>query len=58
VTACGAADFAQWTRLGIDLLFCTNDITCLKTGAQFAFDAAAKAISQAVSETQTHRSAG
>lgn len=52
VTACGIADFIHWTRLGIDLLFCTNDITCLKTGAQLAIDAAAKAIDQAASEAQ------
>jgi 4-hydroxy-2-oxoheptanedioate aldolase len=50
VTACGPSDFIHWTRLGIDLLFCTNDITSLKTGAQFAMDAAAQAIAQAESE--------
>src|SRR6202453_1678787 len=43
VTAAGAADFIHWTRLGIDLLFCTNDITCLKSGAQLAIDTATKA---------------
>ncbi len=47
VTACGPADFIHWTRLGVDLLFCTNDIVCLKTGAQFALKAAAEAIQQA-----------
>jgi 4-hydroxy-2-oxoheptanedioate aldolase len=47
VTAASVADFIHWTRLGIDLLFCTNDITCLKTGAQIAMDTAAKAIAQA-----------
>jgi len=51
VTACGAADFIHWTRLGIDLLFCANDIVCLKTGAQVALRAAADAIAQAGSET-------
>lgn len=44
VTACGAADFIHWTRLGVDLLFCTNNIVCLKAGAQLALDAAEKAI--------------
>jgi 4-hydroxy-2-oxoheptanedioate aldolase len=54
VTAAGAADFIHWTRLGIDLLFCTNDITCLKSGAQLAIDAATKAIAQAASEAQAN----
>jgi 4-hydroxy-2-oxoheptanedioate aldolase len=52
VTACAAADFLHWTRLGIDLLFCTNDITCLKIGAQVALQAAATAIAQAQSERE------
>jgi 4-hydroxy-2-oxoheptanedioate aldolase len=52
VTACGAADFIHWARLGIDLLFCTNDITSLKTGAQIAIDAATQAIAQAELEAQ------
>lgn len=50
VTACGAADFIHWTRLGVDLLFCTNDIVCLKAGAQLALKAAADAIDQAAAE--------
>jgi 2-keto-3-deoxy-L-rhamnonate aldolase RhmA len=58
VTACGIADFIHWTRLGIDLLFCTNDITCLKTGAQLAIDAAAKAIDQAALEARAGDSVG
>jgi 2-keto-3-deoxy-L-rhamnonate aldolase RhmA len=45
VTACAPADFALWTRLGVDLLFCTNDIACLKAGAQLALTAAHAAIS-------------
>lgn len=52
VTACGIADFIHWTRMGIDLLFCTNDITCLKMGAQLAIKAATKAIDQAEAEEQ------
>ncbi len=47
VTACGPADFIHWTRLGIDLLFCTNDIVCLKTGAHSALTAAKEAIREA-----------
>jgi 4-hydroxy-2-oxoheptanedioate aldolase len=54
VTACGAADFIHWTRLGIDLLFCTNDISSLKAGAQLGLDAAAKAVDQAASEARTN----
>ena len=50
VTACGSADFLSWTRLGIDLLFCTNDIVCLKTGAQMALKSATDAIAQAAEE--------
>jgi 2-keto-3-deoxy-L-rhamnonate aldolase RhmA len=53
VTACGAADFIHWTRLGIDLLFCTNDIVCLRAGAQLALKSAAEAIQQAAEETST-----
>lgn len=44
VTACGAADYIHWVRMGVDLLFCTNNIVCLKAGAQAALDAAAKAM--------------
>jgi 2-keto-3-deoxy-L-rhamnonate aldolase RhmA len=50
VTACGPSDFIHWTRLGIDLLFCTNDVVCLKVGAQSALQSAAEAIAQAESE--------
>lgn len=32
--ACGRADIPQWLELGLDLLFITNDITCLKSAAQ------------------------
>jgi 2-keto-3-deoxy-L-rhamnonate aldolase RhmA len=50
VTACGAADFIHWTRLGVDLLFCTNNIVCLKAGAQLALDAAERAVLTAEQE--------
>jgi 2-keto-3-deoxy-L-rhamnonate aldolase RhmA len=33
-SACGRADLAFWLGLGLDLLFCTNDISCLKSAAQ------------------------
>jgi 4-hydroxy-2-oxoheptanedioate aldolase len=53
VAACGPADFIHWTRLGIDLLFCTNDIACLKAGAQLSLEAAESAIQQ--SRLELHR---
>jgi 2-keto-3-deoxy-L-rhamnonate aldolase RhmA len=52
VTACGAADFIHWTRLGVDLLFCTNDIVCLKVGAQAALKSASDAMAQAEEERE------
>lgn len=53
VTACAASEFVHWTRLGIDLLFCTNNIACLKAGAQQALDAARQAIEAA--QQDSHR---
>lgn len=53
VTACASAEFVHWTRLGVDLLFCTNNIVCLKLGAQQALDAAVKAIE--TTEHEQHR---
>ncbi|MGA2889510.1 MAG: aldolase/citrate lyase family protein [Terracidiphilus sp.] len=32
-TACAPEDYPFWLDLGIDLLFCTNDIACLKLAA-------------------------
>jgi 2-keto-3-deoxy-L-rhamnonate aldolase RhmA len=43
-TACGAADYPHWIRMGVDLLFCTNDIVCLKMGARAALKSATEAI--------------
>lgn len=51
-TACAAEDFLHWTRLGVDLLFCANDIGCLKVGANIALRAAATAIAEAEAEKQ------
>ena len=39
-------------RMGIDLLFCTNDIVCLKMGAKAALEGAAAAIAQAEEEQE------
>jgi 2-keto-3-deoxy-L-rhamnonate aldolase RhmA len=48
-TAAPAADFPFWVEQGVDLLFCTNDIVCLRSGvvqamgqAKAAIDAAAQ----------------
>ena len=32
-TACAPDDFAFWIGLGVDLLFCSNDISCLRQAA-------------------------
>ncbi len=52
ITACGASEFHHWLRLGVDLLFCTNNIVCLKAGAQLALDAAQEAIATVQNETR------
>jgi 2-keto-3-deoxy-L-rhamnonate aldolase RhmA len=51
-TACAPDDFIIWLRLGIDLLFCTNDIACLKAGACGALKLAEQAI------VELHRDSG
>jgi 4-hydroxy-2-oxoheptanedioate aldolase len=50
VTACAPSDFVHWARLGIDLLFCTNDVAALKAGAHEALSVASAAIAQAEAE--------
>ena len=52
VTAAAPSDFPMWTRLGVDLLFCTNDIASLKAGARLALDAAEAAIQSAAPSAQ------
>jgi len=39
-SACGPADFRFWIEQKIDLLFCANDIWCLKRGAGLALEEA------------------
>jgi len=39
-SACGPSDFKFWLDQRIDLLFCANDIACLKRGAGLALDEA------------------
>jgi 2-keto-3-deoxy-L-rhamnonate aldolase RhmA len=45
-SACGPSDFKFWLEQGIDLLFCTNDIACLKRGASLALDEARTLLSR------------
>jgi hypothetical protein len=52
-TSCAPADFIHWTRLGVDVLFCVNDIAALKAGAGMALKAATEAIEQAAIEVGT-----
>jgi 4-hydroxy-2-oxoheptanedioate aldolase len=33
-TACPQSDFALWLELGVNLLFCTNNIACMKKAAE------------------------
>ncbi|MGA8044610.1 MAG: aldolase/citrate lyase family protein [Terracidiphilus sp.] len=52
-TACAPADFAFWLNLGIDLLFCANDIACLKQAAGDSLAMAREILAQApVAEAQ------
>ncbi len=39
-SSCGPPDFRFWLDQKIDLLFCTNDVACLKRGAALALDEA------------------
>jgi 4-hydroxy-2-oxoheptanedioate aldolase len=43
-TTCPTAEFHHWTKLGIDLLFVTNNISALKAGTQLALEAAEAAM--------------
>lgn len=45
-SACAPADFKFWLEQKIDLLFCTNDIVCLKRGAAIALEEARAALAE------------
>jgi len=45
--ACGPKEYAFWCDLGVNLLYCTNDIVCLKSGAQSAYSNASEAVANA-----------
>jgi 2-keto-3-deoxy-L-rhamnonate aldolase RhmA len=56
--ASGAADFGFWVEQGVDLLFCTNDIVCLRSGVMQAMEQAKAAIgstAQPSSSTSTSK---
>ena len=46
-TACPQSDFGMWLDLGIDLLFCTNNIACMRKAAEESL-ALARLIQQSV----------
>ncbi len=48
-SACGQANLAFWLGLEIDLLFCTNDIACLKASAQSTLSHAQSVLDQMAS---------
>lgn len=50
-TACAPQEFSFWISLGIDLLFCANDISCLKQAAGDLLDDARQALQQAAGNT-------
>jgi len=41
------ADFKLWVKAGVDVLFCTNDTSCLRMGAETVLQRARDAVSQA-----------
>lgn len=43
----GIGEFGFYAKQGVDLLFCGNDIACLRTGMQFALQQAHKAMDEA-----------
>lgn len=45
-TACAPSEYEFWLESGIDLLFCTNDIVCLKTAAADSLEAARALLAQ------------
>jgi 4-hydroxy-2-oxoheptanedioate aldolase len=52
LVAVGAApaDFKFWAHAGVDLLFCTNDTSCLRIGAQVVLEQARAAVAEAQKE--------
>jgi 4-hydroxy-2-oxoheptanedioate aldolase len=45
------ADFGMWVKAGVDVLFCTNDTSCLRMGAEAVLQRARDAVSRAAPNT-------
>jgi 4-hydroxy-2-oxoheptanedioate aldolase len=46
------ADFKFWVKAGVDVLFCTNDTSCLRIGAQVVLQQAREAVAQITERVQ------
>jgi len=46
------ADYKFWVKAGVDVLFCTNDTSCLRIGAQVALQQARDAVAQSTAKEQ------
>jgi 4-hydroxy-2-oxoheptanedioate aldolase len=44
------ADYKLWVKAGVDILFCTNDTSCLRIGAQVVLQQAREAVAQITKE--------
>lgn len=48
---CAAADVGEWSRRGVDLLFCGSDTACLKTGAQAVLNGARQSLAASANQS-------
>jgi len=46
------ADYKLWVKAGVDVLFCTNDTSCLRIGAQAVLEQAREAVALVTEEVQ------
>ena len=46
------SDYKMWTKAGVDVLFCTNDTSCLRIGAQVVLQQAREAIASIKAEVK------
>ena len=46
------ADYKLWVKAGVDVLFCTNDTSCLRIGAQVVLQQAREAVASIAAQTQ------
>ena len=46
------SDFKFWVKAGVDVLFCTNDTSCLRIGAQVVLQQAREAVAQITEQEQ------